>query len=694
LITGNCLVSQPDLDSLYSVWQNESLSDSSRATAYADYIWERYSNNSKLDSALAAANDLNAYGETHDYPTAIAIAHWTKGRAYYKNYKDIEALTHYQKSLEFSDSIGNRQLALKSMQGIAYTNLDMGNYTEAKSQFENIIARAEELNQKKDVAGAFRHIGISFKRQGNYPKALEYFQQALALNEILGNNIGLSHDLNNIGVVYGNNGNLEKALEYYKRSLEISRSSLGEDAIALTLNNIGNILRRMGDQEQALSHFNRSIAISEKNRNKKLIATSLIQMGRCYKDQGDYEQAMNNFKEGLELYQEIESPYRTCDALRKIGWLYYDLGEPTKAIKACSEALEIAMSLESIEFQRSSCSCLYRAYKALGNNNEALAYHEQMITLEDSLNSEELATKLQQMEYAKEFLTDSLLQEETKRIVEIAHQQEVDKKDRTRNMLIGGGSLLLLAALGFYSRWRYVKKSRDTISKEKDRSENLLLNILPAEIAEELKEKGEAAARDFDNVSILFTDFKGFTQASEKLSATELVNEINTCFKAFDGIVGKYKIEKIKTIGDAYMCAGGLPVPDKNAAKNTVLGGLEMQAFMKARKAERDAAGLPAFEMRVGIHTGPVVAGIVGVKKFQYDIWGDTVNTASRMESSGAVGQVNISEATYEILKDDSSFTFESRGKIEAKGKGEMEMYFVSKAEMKRKRHTTTGDTL
>lgn len=224
-----------------------------------------------------------------------------------------------------------------------------------------------------------------------------------------------------------------------------------------------------------------------------------------------------------------------------------------------------------------------------------------------------------------------------------------------------------------------MKKSKIEIEIEKNKSESLLLNILPADIAEELKIHGKAEARDFDMVSILFTDFKGFTATSEKMSAQDLVGEINTCFEAFDGIMAKYSVEKIKTIGDAYMAAGGLPVPTDDSVKNTVLAAFEMQAFISKRKAEMDAEGKPAFEMRVGIHTGPVVAGIVGVKKFQYDIWGDTVNTASRMESSGEVGNVNISEATYEILKNDSQFSFENRGKIEAKGKGEMEMYFVSK---------------
>ena len=164
------------------------------------------------------------------------------------------------------------------------------------------------------------------------------------------------------------------------------------------------------------------------------------------------------------------------------------------------------------------------------------------------------------------------------------------------------------------------------------RSDELLLNILPAEVAEELKAKGHADAKHFDTVTILFTDFKGFTEASEKLTPQELVEELNTCFKAFDHIITARGIEKIKTIGDAYMCAGGLPDPKTSSPADVVHAALEMQTFMTSRKAERDAQGKPAFEMRVGIHTGPVVAGIVGVKKFQYDIWGDTVNTASRME--------------------------------------------------------------
>jgi len=211
------------------------------------------------------------------------------------------------------------------------------------------------------------------------------------------------------------------------------------------------------------------------------------------------------------------------------------------------------------------------------------------------------------------------------------------------------------------------------LDQEKRRSDDLLHNILPAETADELKRHGRAEARHYDRVTVLFTDFEGFTQLSATLSPTDLVRELDDCFNAFDVIVTRHGVERIKTIGDAYMAVGGLPVPNSTHPDDVVLAALEMRDFI----AERRRGGGPYLGMRIGLHTGPVIAGIVGKKKFQYDIWGDTVNTAARMESSGAVGQVNISQATHDQLG--TRFKFVPRGELDAKGKGKLTMFFVDR---------------
>jgi class 3 adenylate cyclase len=244
-----------------------------------------------------------------------------------------------------------------------------------------------------------------------------------------------------------------------------------------------------------------------------------------------------------------------------------------------------------------------------------------------------------------------------------------------RNAVAITGILLLLLAIGMLNRYRYVRKTKRIIEYEKDRSDQLLLNVLPSETAEELKEKGSATPKHYDTVTVLFTDFKGFTKIAEKLTPQELVAELDYCFHAFDKIIDRHKIEKIKTIGDAYMCAGGIPVANTTNPVDVVKAGLEIRQFMEQLKYDKESKGEDFWELRIGIHTGPVIAGVVGKNKFAYDIWGDAVNVASRMESSGIPGQVNISGETYELIKDDFKCTY--RGQIEAKNKGEIGMYIV-----------------
>jgi class 3 adenylate cyclase len=304
-------------------------------------------------------------------------------------------------------------------------------------------------------------------------------------------------------------------------------------------------------------------------------------------------------------------------------------------------------------------------------------FENQKVADEQRIREQELINKanLKQLEIAE--------QEKKRRELELSNQKI--KQQSLGVVAIFISLIALLFVRGYILKRRTAKdlaqqnevisKQNQEIEKEKRRSDELLLNILPEKIAVELKEKGTTDAQLIDEATVLFTDFKDFSKLSERLSPKDLVAEINECFSAFDLIMQQYGVEKIKTIGDAYMAAGGIPLPNKSHAEDVVSAALAIQDFMKKHKEEKQAAGAFYFEIRIGVHTGPLVAGIVGVKKFAYDIWGDTVNTASRMESSGETGKVNISGSTYELVK--SRFHCSYRGKIEAKGKGAIDMYFV-----------------
>ena len=542
---------------------------------------------------------------------------------------------------------------------------------------QDLLTYGERSHDPNANAKAYLLMGVSKYLNSDNPKALEYYQRSLKIAEEIGDKTGMASTIGNIGIIFYYQGDYPKALEYYQRSLKITEEIGDKTGMANAILNIGNIYKDQGDYPKALEYYHRSLKINEEIGDIKGMSTTIVNIGIIYYYQGDYPKALEYYHRSLRIQEEIGDKAGMSNALNNIGLIYQDQGDYPKALEYCKKALRISKEIGALNREKDTCQCLYDTYKAMGKGNEALVYLEKIQIIEDSLNAEETSKKLQQMEFAKVMLADSLNQVAKDIEVQNTRKEEIRKSEKTRNILLGSGLFLLLLAGGFFSRWRYVKKSRDIISKEKDRSDNLLLNILPAEIAEELKAKGEAVARDFDQVSILFTDFKEFTQMSEKLSAKELVGEINHCFKAFDGICEKYDIEKIKTIGDSFMAAGGLPVPKEDSVKNTVLAALEMTAFIIKRKVERENAGQLGFEMRAGIHTGNVVAGIVGVKKFQYDIWGDTVNTASRMESNGEIRRVNISQFTYDIVKNDPQFSFTSRGKVQVKGKGEVEMWFV-----------------
>jgi len=243
---------------------------------------------------------------------------------------------------------------------------------------------------------------------------------------------------------------------------------------------------------------------------------------------------------------------------------------------------------------------------------------------------------------------------------------------------IGLGVLLTLLFLAYWL-WNKTRKllesKHQSLLEEKKRSEDLLSNILPSEVVRQLKQNKVPKAQSYHSVGVLFTDFQDFSQISKNLPPEELVRELDYCFTNFDYIIEKYHLHKIKTIGDAYMCVGGLYTKGNKHVQRMVAAALEIQEFLALRAAQKDKLGGYFFQARIGIHIGSVVAGVIGNQKLAFDVWGDTVNVAQQMEQHGEVEKVNVSQAVYELAR--THFEFTHRGTIEVKNGKQYDMYAV-----------------
>ncbi|MEZ4792838.1 MAG: adenylate/guanylate cyclase domain-containing protein [Gelidibacter sp.] len=312
---------------------------------------------------------------------------------------------------------------------------------------------------------------------------------------------------------------------------------------------------------------------------------------------------------------------------------------------------------------------LSELYEKTGNTQEAFTYYKNHIIYRDKLNNLETVEKMAKLR------TDSEIAQKQVQ-VDLLNQQ----KKNQRIIFYATILVTLLTALlayGLFKRYRFIRKANIVIERERNRSDQLLLNILPEQTALELKNNGKVQAKKFESVTVLFTDFKDFSYFAEHLSPEALVESVDYYFTKFDAITEKYGLEKIKTIGDSYMCAAGLPFPTPDHAHKMVMAAIEIANLVNTVKIQNPDSR-SHFDVRIGINTGPVVAGVVGSKKFAYDIWGDTVNIASRMESNSEPGRINISEFTYEHIKELVQCEF--RGEIEVKNRGMLKMYFVNQS--------------
>ena len=581
--------------------------------------------NDKPDTSIIIAASSRKLAEQINFNTGLALAFKNMGIGYYLQGKYKDAVIHWQQALEVYKLNGD----------------------------------------EKGVANMLSNQGAVYFAQGDDAKAFELYLESLKISEKIGDTLRILTSLNNIGGVYLNKpATYKKALEYFQRSYNLSRAINDQYTIGTSSVNLGEAYYKMGDDKTALIYLNESVKAYEGTEN---LPYSLNYIGRVYVRQQKFDSAVNTHMKAYEYSKKLDTKLDMTQSLVGLAQAYLAQGNFNSAIDAYKRSLLVGRELNAVTELKDAYEGLTDAYASISDYSNAFNYQKMLLAIKDTIYNINTDKKLGTLQFTfdleKKESQISLLNKDKE-----IQQQEIRRQKIVRNSFIGGFGIVLLFAMVFF-------KQRNKISKEKKRSDELLLNILPEETAEELKATGSAKAKSFDLVSVLFTDFKNFTQASEKLSPEELVAEINYCYSEFDRIIQKYDIEKIKTIGDSYMCAGGLPTQNNTHAHDVVAAALEMVAFIERNKKEKIKKGIPYFELRLGINTGPVVAGIVGIKKFAYDIWGDTVNTASRMESSGEVGKVNISGHTYELIKDTFSCTY--RGKIEAKNKGVIDMYFV-----------------
>ncbi|MBP6389764.1 MAG: adenylate/guanylate cyclase domain-containing protein [Flavobacteriales bacterium] len=563
----------------------------------------------------------------------------------------------------------------------SYVHACMGELDASGRDIDSALHWATHTGDRIALSVARGNEGTLHWFRSNMPKALECYLESLRLSEQLGARPDMVNTEGNVGKAYSVMDDQVRALEYAERASNGARELGLHQCLLSSLCDLGNAALELKNQQKSSAAFKEMAFWADSLNNQDFLAEADVRMADSYLAFEMPDSALKYALRGTLGMRKLESTSDVGRALVTEG-------------KALSAASDVALRREGIDPKDRSSRALrayeeaitavdgffdevtYASYLGIstiherdGNFAEALIYHRKAVAVHDSMLTAERNQAMGELQIQYE------TEKKEQQIVLLGKDKEVQAKEiqkqkLVRNGFMGGFALVALFAGVFLFQ-------RNRIGKEKKRSEELLLNILPAEVAEELKAKGEADAKQIDQVTVLFTDFKGFTAMSEKLSPKELVADIHECFSAFDHIMAKHGIEKIKTIGDAYMAAGGLPTPNTTHALDVVKAALDIRDFIAEGKARKVAAGLPYFEIRIGIHTGPVVAGIVGVKKFAYDIWGDTVNIASRMESSGEVGQVNISESTYALVKDEPGLMFTSRGKVQAKGKGEMEMYFV-----------------
>lgn len=538
---------------------------------------------------------------------------------------------------------------------------------ENKLEFSKLlIDKAAKTDSLDYLLSGYLQQGHSLRDMGNNLEALQSYFKSLNFANEIADDRKRGALLVAIADTYSIMDDTLNAQRYYRESIEIQRRVNDPVQLASALLNAGDEFFNDVQYEEALNYFKESAAIFDSINYEPGIAYNLGNVGMVYAELGKDDLARKNLNLAIEMLEKLEDLYPVSVYLLYVSDIYLREDNLEKAMETAERSRQLSLQY-GLKDQISEANLrLSELNKSSGDFKNAYLNYIDYVAYRDSVKNIKSVRQMANLRANYEVSQK---------------QSEIDllaQRQRTQKIIVFAISLalllILIIAVGLYRRNKFIKRTSAIIRKEKDRSDQLLLNILPEETAQELKDFGRVKSKRFESVTVLFTDFKDFTHYSDSLPPEILVESVDFYFSRFDEIMEKYDLEKIKTIGDCYMCAGGIPFPTKDHAQRVALAAFEIAEFVKSAHESTNGKYVK-FQSRIGINTGPVVAGVVGSKKFAYDIWGDTVNIASRMESNSEPDHINISQNTYDLIKDD--FDCEYRGEVDVKNKGRMKMYYL-----------------
>ncbi|WKK67548.1 adenylate/guanylate cyclase domain-containing protein [Lutimonas zeaxanthinifaciens] len=557
----------------------------------------------------------------------------------------------------------------------SYSELKMlAEITDYDTNYDRVLQYSELIIQKAAEDSIFEYLyaghlqkGNALTKLGNNVQARESYLKAQMYAWRMDDQRRVASTMTAVAGTYSAMENYDEAEKYYVESIELFRSLNEEGKLGTALVNLGDLYITMEKYSLATKATNEGWAIFKRKGFKLGEAYCMGNTGMIQASLGHDEAAEANINEAIKILDQYEDYYPIAVYLTYMSDIYLRKDNWDKAYSYAKRSLELSEKHDLQEQIAEANLKLSLLYEYAEDYKESNAYLKKYYSYRENTLNLENVTKAANLKLNHEL---SLKQTE----LDLMSAKQYNQRILAITSFIAL-ILILLLLIGLLHRNHFIKKTSSIIAEERDRSESLLCNILPEKTAQELKQAGRVKAKHFEAVTVMFTDFKAFTINSGQLSPEELVESIDFYFSKFDQIMEKYGLEKIKTIGDAYMCAGGLPFPTHDHANRILMAAFEIKDFVEESKIS-DPNNLTRFDIRIGINTGPVVAGVVGTKKFAYDIWGDTVNIASRMESNSIPGKINISENTYQIVKD--QFHCSYRGEIECKYNLKMKMYFVN----------------